>query len=209
MGTVRGTAPRPPWNIRQSATATAHQGIPPRALDRSPHRRLPGAAAEDRVRQARDVERCPPVAITVLAEVEVVATAEQPHGEESDARQLSSQRWRRANSGASAWTSTAARAARRRRTAGVNSTSRLAPAGFASRGPGPVRSSRSARCPRQPRRRQFLWRLRAHVQAVSAGGAGERSRRSCRRERPRRAGCRACARRPRRYPGRFRAWRSS
>jgi hypothetical protein len=51
--------------------------------------------------------------------------------------------------GASAWTSTAATAARRRRTVGVSSTSRLARAGFASRVPAPIPSWRSATWPRR------------------------------------------------------------
>jgi hypothetical protein len=78
----------------------------------------PRRAADDRVRLAGHVVRRAPVAVTVLRQLEVPALTMQPHREQPDAGQVSSQRCRSFSSGArgGSWRkpSAARRVARRR-----------------------------------------------------------------------------------------------
>ena len=61
------------------------QRIPPRTLNGSPHRRLPGRAAENRMGDPGDVGRRAPVAVAVLRELKVPPLAVQSHGDQPDA----------------------------------------------------------------------------------------------------------------------------
>ena len=61
------------------------QGIPARPLNSPPHRGLPCRAAENRMRDAGDVERRAPVTVTVLPQVEIVADSMQPDHQQANA----------------------------------------------------------------------------------------------------------------------------
>src|SRR6185436_6194613 len=63
----------------------ALQYIPSRPLHGPPDGRLPGAAAQDGMREAGDIERGAPVTVTVLAQVEIVAGAVQSDRQQADA----------------------------------------------------------------------------------------------------------------------------
>ena len=63
----------------QSCSLPDH--VPRCTLHRRPSGRLPGRPADDGVRLSGDVERRPPMAVTVLCELQVPSLAERPHSD--------------------------------------------------------------------------------------------------------------------------------
>jgi hypothetical protein len=60
-------------------------GIPCSSLSGSPHRRLPRRTADNRVRDAGDVERRAPPPVAVLRQLQIPALVMEPNGNEPEA----------------------------------------------------------------------------------------------------------------------------
>ena len=86
---IRGDEQEFDWTNSGNLTLYFHRGsvgrIPPGSLDRSPHGRLPTRSAQNGVRESSHIEARPPMAVTVLAQVEIVAGAMQPDRQQADA----------------------------------------------------------------------------------------------------------------------------